>query len=136
VPLPSLSHEPADDPVVTPDRPVPLLEAALKCRCPRCGKGPLFVGLLQVRDRCPVCGLDLAGHDTGDGAAALIILVLGAIVVGLAFWVEFTFSPPLWVHAVLWPAVTLPAAILMMRPMKAGLVAAQYRYRASEMGQP
>jgi uncharacterized protein (DUF983 family) len=88
---------------------------------------------LQVRDRCPACGLDLAGHDVGDGPAALIILVLGGVVVGLAFWVEFAFSPPLWVHALLWPAITLPAAILLMRPMKSGLVAAQYRYRQSEM---
>jgi len=86
-----------------------------------------------VRDRCAVCGLGLAGNDVGDGPAALIILVLGGVVVGLAFWVEFRFSPPLWVHALLWPAVTVPAAILLMRPMKAGLVAAQYRYRQSEM---
>lgn len=87
-----------------------------------------------MRERCPACALDLAGHDAGDGAAALIILVLGGIVVGLAFWVEFSFSPPLWVHALLWPAVTVPAAILLMRVVKAGLVAAQYRYRRDEMG--
>ncbi len=61
-------------------------------------------------------------------------MVLGAIVVGLAFWVEFRFSPPLWVHAMLWPAVTLPLAILMMRPVKAALVALQFRHRAAEMG--
>jgi len=30
--------------------------------------------------------------------------------------------------------VTFPAAILMMRPLKAALVALQYRHRASEMG--
>ena len=60
---------------------------------------------------CEVCGLDLREHDAGDGAAVGVILVLGAVVVGLAFWVEFHFSPPLWVHAVLWPVVTLPLAI-------------------------
>jgi uncharacterized protein (DUF983 family) len=63
-----------------------------------------------------------------------VILVLGAIVMIMAFWVEFHFSPPLWVHAVLWPAFTLPAAILMMRPLKAALVALQFRHRSSEMG--
>ena len=40
-----------------------------------------------------------------------VVLVLGAIVVGLAFWVEFRFSPPLWVHVVLWPVVTIPLAV-------------------------
>lgn len=113
---------------------VPIVQAALRCRCPRCGKGRLFRGLLTVRDRCAVCGLDLCEHDTGDGPAVLVIFVLGTIVVGLAFWVEFTFSPPLWVHAVLWPVVTLPLAIVLMRPMKAAMVALQYRHRASEMG--
>jgi len=117
------------------ERPPPsVLEAALRCRCPRCGRGKLFSGVLTVRDRCEVCGLDLRAHDAGDGPAVAVILVLGAFVMGMAFWVEFHFSPPLWVHAVLWPVVTLPGAILMMRPMKAALVALQFRHRASEMG--
>ena len=94
----------------------------------------MFRNLLEVRDRCEACGLDLRECDTGDGAIVGVIMVLGAIVVGLAFWVEFRFSPPLWVHAVLWPAVTVPLAVLMMRPAKAALVALQYRHRASEMG--
>jgi len=113
---------------------VSVLQAALACRCPRCGRGPLFRNLLEVRDRCEVCGLDLRACDTGDGAIVGVIMVLGAIVVALAFWVEFHFSPPLWVHAVLWPVVTVPLAVLMMRPAKAALVALQYRHRASEMG--
>jgi uncharacterized protein (DUF983 family) len=108
--------------------------AALACRCPRCGRGKLFDGLLEVRQSCDACGLDLSRCDTGDGAAVGVILVLGAIVVGLAFWVEFHFAPPLWVHAILWPAITLPLAILMMRPAKAALVALQYRHRSAEMG--
>ena len=87
-----------------------------------------------MRDRCPVCGLDLRAHDTGDGAATLLILVVGTIVVALAFWVEFRFSPPLWVHIVLWPVVTVPLTILLMRPFKACLVALQFRHRSSEMG--
>jgi uncharacterized protein (DUF983 family) len=113
---------------------VPILRAALRCRCPRCGQGALFTGLLKVRDRCAVCGLDLRENDTGDATTVPVILVLGAIVVGLAFWVEFTFAPPLWVHAVIWPIVTVPLAILMMRPLKAAMVAMQYRTRATEMG--
>jgi len=109
-------------------------QAALLCRCPRCGKGKLYNGLLAVTPACAVCGLDLRAHDAGDGPAVLVMLLLGAIIVGLALWVEFTFAPPLWLHAVLWPVVTLPLAILMMRPMKAALVALQFHHRASEMG--
>ncbi len=90
--------------------------------------------MLTVRDTCESCGLDLRGHDTGDGAQVGVILVLGAFVVGLAFWVEFRMTPPLWLHAVLWPAITLPLAILMMRPAKAALVALQYRHRSMDPG--
>ena len=94
----------------------------------------MFIGLLKVRDRCAVCDLDLREHDTGDGAAGLVIFLLGGIVVGMAFWVEFRFEPPLWLHAVLWPVVTVPLAVVMMRPLKAALVALQFRHRAAEMG--
>jgi uncharacterized protein (DUF983 family) len=94
----------------------------------------LFRKLLEVRPRCEHCDLDLTLSDSGDGATALVILVLGAVVVALAFWVEFHFSPALWVHAILWPALTVPLAIVMIRPTKAALIAMQYRHRAAEMG--
>jgi uncharacterized protein (DUF983 family) len=94
----------------------------------------LFHRLLELRPTCEVCGLDLRESDAGDGATVAVILVLGALVVGMAIWVEFRFSPPLWLHAVLWPLVTIPLAVLMMRPLKAALVALQYRHRSTEMG--
>jgi uncharacterized protein (DUF983 family) len=109
-------------------------DVALRGACPRCGQGKLFRGLLTVTDRCAVCDLDLRAHDAGDGAAVGVVLVLGAIVVGMAFWVEFRFAPPLWLHALLWPVVTIPLAVVLMRPAKAALVALQFRHRASEMG--
>lgn len=113
---------------------ISILQAALRCRCPRCGKGKVFEGLLTLQTACPVCGLDLGQSDTGDAGAVGVIMVLGALVVGMAFWVEFHLSPPLWVHAILWPVVTIPLAVLIMRPVKAALVAAQFRHRSHEMG--
>jgi uncharacterized protein (DUF983 family) len=91
----------------------------------------LFQGVLTMRDRCPVCGLDLRGSDVGDGAVFVVMFVLCIVVVALAFWVEFTFNPPLWVHIILWSAVAFPLAIGMMRPLKAALVAQQYRVRST-----
>jgi len=119
---------------VTTPTPAIWWQTALACRCPRCGVGKLFDGVLTVRPVCDHCGLDLRAHDSGDGPASLVILLLGAIVVGLAFWVEFRFNPPLWVHIVLWPVVTTPLALLLMRPLKAGLIAQQFHHRSSEMG--
>jgi uncharacterized protein (DUF983 family) len=109
--------------------PVPVLTAALGCRCPRCGRGRLYQGVLTVRASCTECGLDLAAFDAGDGAAAFVIFLLGAIVMALALWVEFTFEPPLWLHVVLWTPVTIGGAVLLIRPLKAGLIAQEYRVR-------
>ncbi len=97
-------------------------------RCPRCGQGKLFSGLLTIRDRCESCGLDLTSQQTGDGPVVLVMLLLGTILVIAAFWVEFHLEPPLWVHAVLWPTIGLPLALFMMRPLKALFVAIQYRH--------
>ncbi len=110
-----------------------LAKAALACRCPRCGQGRLFDGLLAIRPACEVCGLDLSGVDTGDGFAVPILIVLGAIVVGAAFWVDTRFSPPLWVHALIWPPVTGILVILMTRYIKSFLAVQQYKTRRDEM---
>jgi uncharacterized protein (DUF983 family) len=110
--------------------PISPLSAALFCRCPRCGRGKLFRGVLQVAERCPVCGLDLRAEDAGDGPAVFVILILGGLCVGLAILVEVEFAPPLWLHVVLWTPLVLGGAILMLRPLKAGLIALQYRHRA------
>ncbi len=58
-----------------------------------------------------------------------VVLILGAVVVGSPILVEILFAPPLWVHLVLWTPVILGGAILMLRPLKAGLIALQYRHR-------
>jgi uncharacterized protein (DUF983 family) len=111
-----------DFPAVSPFR------AAFGCRCPRCGQGRLFTGLLNVRGACEVCALDLSAQDAGDGPAVFVILFLGLIVVALAALVEIKFSPPIWIHLVLWTPFIIVGAIAMLRPLKAGLIALQYRH--------
>jgi uncharacterized protein (DUF983 family) len=108
--------------------PVSVTRAALACRCPRCGEGPLFKGLLTVRAACPACGLDFSAEDAGDGPQVFVIFFLGLIIVGLAIWVELKFAPPIWVHLLLWTPLILGGAIGMLRPLKAGLIALQYRH--------
>lgn len=107
---------------------VPWVHAALACRCPRCGRGQLFSGMLRVRAACAVCGLDLSTQDAGDGPAVFVILFLGLIVVALAAIVEIEFSPPIWMHLLLWTPLILGGSIAMLRPFKAGLIALQYRH--------
>ena len=94
----------------------------------------MFAGLLELQRRCPSCGLDLTQVDVGDGLATPVILVLGAILCGLAVWVDVAYSPPWWLHVILWPAIGFPLGLWMMRAGKSALVALQYRHRWREEG--
>ena len=63
-----------------------------------------------------------------------MIFIVGPIVTGLAFWVEMAFTPPMWVHLVLWIPVIMAGCIALLRPFKAVLVALQFRLKAGEVG--
>jgi uncharacterized protein (DUF983 family) len=55
-------------------------------------------------------------------------------VVGLALFVEFTFHPPYWLHAILWIPLVLGLSIGLLRPLKGLMIAQQYKHKA-ELGQ-
>jgi uncharacterized protein (DUF983 family) len=57
---------------------------------------------------------------------------LGFLVLGGALWVEFRFEPPIWVHVVLWGLLTPLLALGLLRLLKAGLIALQYKHKAGE----
>ena len=112
-----------------------LLQAALRglaCKCPRCGKGKLYTGFLDLRPRCESCGLDYAFIDAGDGPAVFIIMIAGAIVVAVALIVEVKYQPPFWVHAALWLPLILILTLGPLRPMKGLMIALQYHHKAEE----
>jgi len=120
-----------------PRAPVSVFRAGLLCRCPRCGQGRLFtdfVHFLRVAQTCEVCGLDLRPEDSGDGPAVFVMFVTGPLVVTLAILLEVLLRPPLWLHALLWIPTVLVTSIVLLRPLKAVLIALQYRHRAGEGG--
>lgn len=116
------------------DRPVSAFRAGFSCRCPRCGRGRLFSGFLQVAARCEACDLDLSAEDSGDGAAVFVIFVVGFLVVGLALITEILFSPALWVHYALWIPMILAASLGLLRPFKSVLIALQFKHQAGGGG--
>lgn len=105
--------------------------AGLLCRCPRCGEGKLYRGLLTVAERCDACGLDLTAQDSGDGPAVFVIFIIGILAVGLAAIVELNFAPPTWAHLIYQIPFVVGGSILLLRPFKALLIALQYRHRAA-----
>ncbi len=106
--------------------------AGLKCCCPRCGKGPLFKQVLNMRDNCSSCGLDYKFVDTGDGPAVFAIFILGFLCMGGALIAEFKFGVPWWAHVLLLGFFTPLLAVFLLRFLKATLIALQYQNKAEE----
>ena len=107
------------------------LEAALFGFCPQCGARTLFSGWTRFAERCRACGLDLTGFNVGDGPAAFLTMIVGALVVALALALQLSAEPPWWVHAALWIPLTVAGVVLGLRVVKAALLQSEYRNQAS-----
>ena len=108
------------------------VRAGLFGHCPRCGKGALFNGYLELARQCDVCQLDGAYEDAADGPAALIVFLAGFIIVVLALLVEIYYTPSYWVHAVLWLPLSILIPLGMLRPLKGMMIGLQYKNNARE----
>lgn len=112
-----------------------IIRQAFACKCPRCGKGPLYKqGFMNMdlRDACPECGLDYTKIDAADGPAVFLIFILGFLLVPAALLFEYLVHPPLWVHAVLWGAVALGSTLGSLKPLKAYIISLQWKHRPND----
>lgn len=116
-----------------PETPEPsLIEASLLGKCPGCGARTLFGGWVRFAPRCRACGLDFAKFNVGDGPAAFLTLIVGAVVIVLMVWVQLAAAPPWWVHALLWIPLATAGTVFGLRVGKAALLHSEYRNRAGE----
>jgi uncharacterized protein (DUF983 family) len=106
-----------------------LVGRVIAARCPACGIGRLYQGLLRVAPACTHCGLDFSGQDAGDGPAFFAIVVVGCIITGLAVYVELAYEPAWWVHVLMWPIITLVLCLWVLRVVKTTLIHLQYRMK-------
>ncbi|MDP3908133.1 DUF983 domain-containing protein [Novosphingobium sp.] len=106
--------------------------AALFGLCPQCGSRTLFDGVAKFAPRCRSCGLDLGQFNVGDGPAAFLTLLIGAVTLGLALWLEFSWHPPVWVHALVWIPFVAGTTIWGLRIGKAALLVTEYQRDAGE----
>ena len=86
---------------------------------------------MRFASKCRACGLDFTSFNVGDGPAAFLILIVGAILTVLAIALDLSVSPPWWVHLV-WLPVGLALTLGGLRIAKAWLVAQEYAHRARE----
>lgn len=112
--------------------PVSPYAAGLGGKCPRCGQGALFEGFLGLKPVCEACGLDYARADSGDGPAVFVIFIAGFIAVALAFVARYVWYAPMAVALLLSAAFAVISILLLLRPLKATLIALQYANKAAE----
>ena len=74
----------------------------------------------------------MSQFNVGDGAASFLILIVGAIVTGLAMWLELTRAPPWYIHVLLWLPLTVVLSLALMRLVKGLLLALEFRHSARE----
>jgi uncharacterized protein (DUF983 family) len=111
-----------------------IMQVALSGLCPQCGAKTLFACPAKFAERCEKCGLDYSSFNVGDGPAALLTLVIGALVIVLAVMVDVAFNPPFWVQALIWVPFTVALTVISLRAAKGALLAAEYRNKAGEAG--
>jgi len=108
-----------------------LSAATFQGLCPRCGARTLFAGLSRFAPTCRNCGLDFASFNVGDGPAAFLILIVGAIVAVSAILLDQMASPPWWVH-IIWLPIGAGLTIYGLRIGKAALIYQEHKHRARE----
>ena len=109
-----------------------LVMAATRGACPRCGAPTLFDGLVRFAERCGACGLDFTRFNVGDGPAAILTLVLGALVSIGAVLIQVAYEPPLWLQLVIWVPLTAAGVVASLRVAKGVLLTIEYRQAARE----
>ena len=98
----------------SPGRSVPRsMLRGLRCRCPACGKAPLFYRYLKVEPVCQTCGHDLDRYPADDGPAYFTVLIVGHLIIVpfLILAAPLIWKAPLWI---LVPSALAAVAIITL----------------------
>ena len=104
-------------------------------RCPKCGQGALYQGMLRVRDVCANCAEALHHQRAHDAPPYFTILIVGHIIVPLMLLLEKAASPSTPVHLALWLPLTLALTLWFLPRVKGALVGLQWAARMHGFGE-
>ncbi|MEM7730549.1 MAG: DUF983 domain-containing protein [Pseudomonadota bacterium] len=105
----------------------------MAARCPVCGRGRLFAGVLSFRDQCEACGADFSAlEDTGDGPAVFVIFIVGIFIVPLPVLLSVVGGWPSWLSLTLFIPVIIGVSVGLLRWLRGVLFAQQWRRAAME----
>ena len=103
-----------------------LFRAALLGFCPQCGGRTLFDAPASVAMTCPACELDFTRYERGGRFGGMLTAIVAIVLIMLAYGVEATLRPPLWLQAAFWAPVTVGTVIYSLRLFKTVLLYAAF----------
>ena len=98
-------------------------------QCPQCGEKTLFRKYLKISDTCSACGLALSGHQADDAPPYFTIFIVGHVIVPVALIVERSYTPPLYVHAILFCLLAIVVSMITLPLVKGAVVGLQWALR-------
>ena len=101
----------------------------LRGRCPQCGEKNLFRQYLKISDTCRACGLALSGHQADDAPPYFTIFIVGHVIVPVALIVERLYTPPLYIHALLFCLLAIAVSLISLPMVKGAVVGLQWALR-------
>ncbi|MGB3456783.1 MAG: DUF983 domain-containing protein [Litorimonas sp.] len=105
----------------------------MSARCPVCGRGRLFDGVLSFQDRCDVCGADFSRlEDTGDGPAVFVIFIVGIFIVPIPVLLSVLKGWPAWLSLGLFTPVIIGVSVLLLRWLRGAMFTRQWQQHARE----
>jgi uncharacterized protein (DUF983 family) len=103
-------------------------------KCPHCGEGRLFRAFLKPVDQCEAC-LEPMHHQRADDLPPYVVItIVGHVIVGGLLMAEKYAEWPMWLHMTIWPTLTIALSLLLMQPVKGGVVGLQWALRMHGFG--
>ena len=104
-------------------------------KCPHCGEGKMFRAYLKVAEACPSCGEELHHQRADDAPPYMTIFVVGHIIGAGMLWVEHQNDElPIWIHAIVWPILTVVLSFYFLPRIKGALIGLQWALRMHGFG--
>jgi uncharacterized protein (DUF983 family) len=110
------------------------IKRGLLCRCPACGSGRLFRNFLKPVDNCAACGEAMHHHRSDDLPPYLTIVVIGHVIIAGYMMTDMVWPMPLWLTFTIWTPITLLATLLVIQPIKGGVIGLQWAMKMHGFG--
>lgn len=103
-----------------------IFRAALLGLCPQCGAPTLFEAPASLSLTCSSCELEFSKYERGGRFGGMLTAIIAIVLIMLAYLVEATLRPPLWLQAAFWAPVTVGVVIYGLRVFKTVLLYAAF----------